>query len=178
VITREQAIIRTTDPDDAPYLHALYIESPLRAALLDNKREPVLPTVTELRQTFTQKEARQGHFYTVEDAAGAVQGFCSLRGVTPDAGFGELTLTLADEAAYATPLADEALAFLFERAFVRLRLRKVLAHALENETPLRDFWLRHNFACDGRHREVVYARGRWYDLELFTIHRDAARGGA
>ncbi|MBI2434797.1 MAG: GNAT family N-acetyltransferase [Candidatus Hydrogenedentes bacterium] len=160
--------IRIADPDDAPFLHGFYDMKTPRAALLDTRREPLMPAVAELRELLGRKEAMQGLFYAIEDDTGAVRGFCSLRGMNQEASFGEVTLLL-DDAGYEAPLADEALSFLLARAFTNLRLNKLMAHSLTLETRWRDFLKRHGFEDAGTLRECFFGGGQWHDIHLYTL---------
>ncbi len=160
--------IRAAESEDAPALVRLYDPARPRAALLDAKREPIMPTPDDVRELLSRKEVQQGALYAVEDATGAVRGFCSVRGVNAEAAFGETALLFLDEEAYATPLAEDVLEFVLDRAFVRLRLRKLLAHAFEGETALKAFLAGHGFESNGVQRDALYTLGRWHSLEVFT----------
>ena len=168
VITGEHTYIRGAELDDVPTLAVLYRAGTLRAGLLDSRREPVLPTRDELGELLSRKEIADGGYYTGEDRTGAIQGFCSLRGMNPEARYAEFSLVLLDPEAYATPIAAEAAAFLFERAFTRGGLRKVIAYCLEGESELADFLRNQGFVSAGFQRDVVYAGGRWLGLEAYS----------
>jgi len=169
MINTGHGYIRTTDPDDAPAFARLYDPlGPPRAAALDLRREPILPSVDEVREMLARQETRQGAVYTVENREGEVRGFCSVRGVNAEAAFGEMAVMFADPADYAAPLAEEAAHFLFERAYARQRLAKLIGHALDGECELREFFARLGFEHCGVQREVLHARGRWHDLETFS----------
>ena len=165
VIAGQHTFIRGTELDDVPAFSRLYQAGTLRAGLLDARREPVLPTRDELRELLSRKEIADGGFYTVEDRTGEIQGFCTLRGVNSEARYAEFSLVLLDPALYATPLADEAAGFLYERAFVRAGLNKVVAYCLEGERELADFLRAQGFESAGVQRDVLYAQGRWHALE-------------
>ena len=168
MIRTEHGHIRTADLDDAPALLGLYDPAHPRSSLLDIRREPIMPTEDDLREMLTRKEVQQGLIHAVEDNTGSVAGFCSLRGMNHEAGFGEVAVMFLENEAYASPLADEAMAFLFERAFVRSRLRKVIAHGLDSETDLHALYARTGFETSGVQREVFYSMGRWHDLVTFS----------
>ncbi|MFP4500050.1 MAG: N-acetyltransferase family protein [Candidatus Hydrogenedentota bacterium] len=172
MITTAHGYIRSTDPDDAAILARLYDPACPRAALLDLRREPVFPTVDEIRQMLVRPPSKQGRFYTIEDKTGAVRGFCGIRGSNTEAAFGEVHALFLDPADYAGPQAGEVADFLFERTFIRQRLQRILAHALETETALAGFLRAHGFASCGVQREVLYTQGRWHNLE--TLARRAA----
>lgn len=169
MVTGEHTYIRTADPDDAAAMRQLYAGEAPRSALLDARREPILPTEDELREALSTKDAMKGNFFAIEDRAGVVQGFCVLRGASKDAAYGEFGLMLLDEAALEGPIAEEAFRFAYQRGFERLRLRKMLAHCLETETALRAFLVRCGFVSTGVQREVFYGRGRWHNLETFSL---------
>lgn len=161
--------IRTTDPDDAPALYGLYDMRRPRAALLDMRREPLMPTRDELREMLGRKEAARGAFFTIEDRTGAIIGFCGVRGASLEARFAEATLMMCRESDCATPEADEALAFLRSRGFEWLRLHKLVAHCLDRESELRGALMRHGFVSEGVQREVLYAAGRRHNLEVLSL---------
>lgn len=160
--------IRGAEVDDVSSLADLYQDTALRAGLLDGRREPIAPTRDELGELLTRKELIEGGFYTVEDLTGRVQGFCSLRGVNPEVGYGEFSVLLLDPVRYDSPIAGEAGAFLLDRAFGRLGLRKVVANCLAHERELAEFLVRTGFESAGVQREILYARGHWHDLESFA----------
>lgn len=174
MITGQHTFIRGTEQDDVPALSELYRAEILRAGLLDGRREPVMPTRDELRELLSRKEIADGGYYTVEDASGRVRGFCSLRGLNPEVRYAEFNLVLLDPGYYATPLADEAAAFLYERAYIRAGLRKVVAYCLEGEVELAAFLRAQGFESDGIQRDVVFAQGRWHGLEALSRRCDAA----
>lgn len=174
MIISEHSAIRATDPDDAPWLAALYSDGPLRASLLDGRREPVNPTVDELRETLASKEAAASAFYTIENRSGDIRGFCNARGTNQEAAFGEVNLLLFNEDDLATPLATEAFCFILDRAYGRMRLRKTLTTLLDSETVLRAFLVAQGFESAGVQREVLYAAGRWHNLETMSLTAAAA----
>lgn len=178
MITFEHTVIRATEPDDAPWLAALYNDGPVRASLLDARREPVLPTVDELREALSTKEAAVSAFYTIEDRSGVIRGFCNARGTNTEASFGEINVHFFDEADLDAPLAQEAYDFIVQRAFERMRLRKVVTTLLDTEVRLRDWLLAHGFTSCGVQREVHFSSGRWHDLETLTLFADTAGFGA
>lgn len=176
MIIGTHTFIRGTEPDDVPALAALYRIGVLRAGLLDGRREPLLPNRDELRELLSRKEIIEGGYYTVEDKTGAIQGFCSLRGMNPEARYAEFSLILIEPAAYDTPLADEAAAFLLDRAFTRTGLRKVVAYCLEAERELARFLARQGFALAGVQRDVLHAGGDWHAIEAWYRNADSATG--
>ena len=171
MITGEHAVIRTAVQDDAVALKRLYDPTHPRSAFLDRKRELLVPTIDELRQLLTRAEAKTGVFYTVEDRGGTIRGFAVLRGSTPEISSAELVVMLLDDADYATGLADEVCGFLLHRAFVQMGLNKMMAQCLDWERAYRDFLGARGFESDGVQRDVLFAQGRWYDLESLTLFR-------
>lgn len=169
MITGEHTVIRSADPDDAPAMHALYTAPMRRSALLDTRREPIRPTVDELREALASKDAMKGNFFAVEDRTGQILGFCVLRGSSREAGYGEFNLLLHDLALYRAPLADEVFRFAHARAFERMRMRKLIAHGLDSETELALYLLRCGFECNGTQREVFFGDGRWHNLCTYSL---------
>jgi RimJ/RimL family protein N-acetyltransferase len=174
LITSAQGYIRATEEDDSAWFHRLYAAGPPRFALLDLKREPLMPTLLEVRETLGSKEAARSQSFTLESAEGEIAGFLALRGLNQETGFCEVTPLLLDEAAVNGPLAHWAMDYAMERAFAVMRLRKVTAHALCRETHLREFLLARGFACDGVQREVLFSQGRWMDVLCFSLNNPAS----
>ena len=173
MIAGEHSVIRTSDSDDAYALSQLYAFQRPRAALLDRKRELVAPTARELQEVLGQREQSHGIFHTVEDKEGVVRGFCMLRGVSQDAFYGEIVVLMLDDADYAAPLPDEALAFLCERAFVERKLIKVVIHCLDTEEALEGFVRRSGFEYNGTQREVFFSGGRYHGLKTYSLYRES-----
>ncbi len=173
MITTEHTFIRVAEPDDAAFLHILYDPQTPRSSLLDARREPLLPTADELREMIGHKDAVKGAFHAIEDKTGVVRGFCGIRGVNHEAGFAEIMLLFFEDADYEGPMAEDALRFLCDFGFVRMRLKKLAAHCLDSETGLRDFLIRSGFQSEGRQRAILFTHGRYHDLEalaLFATH--------
>ncbi len=170
MIRGDHTFIRGTEQDDVEALFQLYMLDEPKAGLLDARRERLLPNRDEIRDLLTRKEITEGGFYTVEGRTGAIAGFCSLRGLSTEAGYAEYSIHFGDSKAYESPVADEAHAFLCERAFVRLGLRKVLAHVLSSESALTTFLQRSGFSSAGVQREVLFAQGGWHHLETFVLN--------
>lgn len=177
MITGKYTYIRGTEQDDVPALSMLYGTETLRAGLLDARREPVMPTRDELRELVSRKEIADGGYYTVEDRQGRIRGFCSLRGANAEARYAEFSLLLLDPADFASPLTEEVAAFLYERAYIRSGLVKVVAYCLEGETELMAFLRDQGFESDGTQRDVVFSGGRWHALEAMS-RKSCARGAA
>ena len=176
MITGQHAIIRTADPDDAFALKQYYDLPEPHAAQLDRKREVIVPTVDELQEVLVRKEKEIGPLYALENPSGEVEGFCALRGIITERSLAEVSLMLLRDELYASALADEAFAFLFDLAFENKFLNKVVAHCLQGETGYRAALIRNGFESEGAQREAVYARGHWHDLESFRLfNRDCGR---
>lgn len=169
MISGTYSFIRAAEPDDAVYLHACYDARHPRAALLDLKREPVSPTVDELRELLGRKDTSRGALYVIEDTTGVVCGLCGLRGMGHEANFSEATVLFLSDEAFGQPLAEEMLAFLVDRGFRRMHLNKLMTHCLDNETALRSFLVSHGFVSEGVQREAVYAGGRWHNIEILAL---------
>jgi len=166
MITLDHAVIRTADSDDAYAILQLYGGAP-KAAYLNRKREIVLPTVDELRETLSSpKDPSSAQFLVVEDRSGEVRGFCALRGNPQQTAYGEILL-LFDS--YEAPECSEALGYLCRQAFQEKRMHKVITQCLEDETPLRDLLIANGFESNGVQRHVLYAQGCWYNLETFSL---------
>lgn len=169
MLRSEHGYIRMTEEDDAACLHELYAARAPRFALLDLKREPVMPTLFEVTETLASKEAAKSLFFTLEFPTGDVAGFMVLRGLIQESGYCELAPMFLREEDVLAPLAEWALGMALERAFGVLRMRKVAAHALNREAHLRDFYARHGFAHDGTQREVVFSQGQWFDVASYSL---------
>ncbi len=169
--------IRATDEDDSPWFYRLYHQGAPRFALLDLKREPLMPTLLEVRETLGSKEAARSQSFTLEDPTGEIAGFLALRGLNQETGFCEVTPLLLDEAHTDTPLVHWAMDYALERAFNVMRLRKVTAHALCRETHLTAFLHARGFACDGVQREVLFSGGRWLNVAFYSLPNPALADG-
>ncbi len=178
MIKGEFSVIRTAEPDDARGLRGIYNPQRPRAALLDRKRELLVPTVDELQEILGRKELKAGVLYAIENTAGDIRGLCSLRGVHPTAFFAECLLLFDHEEDYGTGLADEAFDFLRESAFLDKRLRKLTAHCLPSEVAFRDFLVRKGFEHVGFQREVYFTKGAWNDIEVFVLFAGESHGNA
>jgi RimJ/RimL family protein N-acetyltransferase len=106
---------------------------------------------------------------TVEDLEGNIRGFCTLRGADQELAYGELVLMLFDEPDYDSPLADEVFEFLRKSAFQQKKLNKVVTYCLDGETAYRSLLIRKGFQSDGVQREIVFALGRWHNLESLSL---------
>ncbi len=174
MITSEHGHIRATEEDDSPWFHQLYATGAPRFAMLDLKREPMMPTLLEVRETLGSKEAARSQSFTLETPEGEIVGFLALRGLNQETGFCEVTPLLLDEAAASSPLSHWAMDYALERAFSVMRLRKVTAHALCREAHLRTFLESRGFTCDGVQREVLFSQGRWMDVLCYSLCNPAS----
>tara|TARA_R110001592_G_scaffold169516_4_gene406081 strand:+ start:2165 stop:2710 length:546 start_codon:yes stop_codon:yes gene_type:complete len=170
MIRGEHSFIRGTEQDDVEALFGLYAPGVLRAGLLDARREPLLVTRDDLRDLLTRKEIADGSFYTVESKTGAIVGFCSIRGLNTDARFAEYGIQFTDTDCYGADLAREVHDFLLDRAFKRLGLRKVIAHALTEETAMVEFLRGKGFMSAGVQREILFSQGTWHHLETLVLN--------
>ncbi len=161
--------IRQADADDAAALCACYRSGDLRASVLDGKREPLEPSLDELRETLGRPEVGPGLFYAAEDLQGCVRLFCALRRAPFEARFGEFVVFYGEESELEQPIAGEMMAFIHRRAFTEMNLRKLTAHCLTIEERLAQFLRSHGFVGQGIMREAYYARGRWHDFEALAL---------
>lgn len=170
MIFGEHCVIRAAEPDDAPILKRVYDLPKPRAAILDRRREPYQPTTDELRELLASKDLKLlGEYFALEDKTGAIRGFCSLRAGRQDVFFGEMLLMFLDETDLAGPIAAEALAFLKNKAFAERRLTKIIAHCLDGEEALHAFLVENGFRGDGVSRDILFARGRWFNNETLSL---------
>jgi len=179
MITCEHGYIRFSEADDALFLRQLYLEKPRRAALLDTRREPIMPSTQEVRDMLARKDAAQGLMYTVEDSTGVLKGWVGLRGINYEARYAELVLLFASAEDYSGALADEALEFLLGSAFNHFMLHKVLVLCLDTERALMEYLQRKKFVDAGTQRQALFSGGVSHDLHIFTLiaQDDAALGG-
>ncbi len=165
--------VRLADPDDAGRLVFYYRSPRLYSALLDQRREPVMATRDELADMLSGKDRTLGQLFALVRDTGAIMGFGGIRGSSLENLAGEIFLLLPDAPDYLTTAARLMLRFLLKRAFTRARLNKVLAVGLVDEE---DTWLTlarsTGFQSCGIQRQVLYARGRWFDLETLTLKRE------
>jgi RimJ/RimL family protein N-acetyltransferase len=178
VIFGEHCCIRAAEPDDAPALKRVYQRAKPRAAALDRRREPIIPTTDELRELLSSKDVKLlGEYYAVEDATGEIRGFCCLRAGRQDVFYGEMLLLFIEDADLDTGMAGETFAFLKNKAFVERRLNKIVTQCLDTETALRSFLLRQGFTSDGIAREVLYTLGRWFNNETLSLRASQHEDG-
>jgi RimJ/RimL family protein N-acetyltransferase len=175
MITGEHAHIRMADVDDAEKLCACYRGSRLQAACLDARREPFQPTGDEFREMLGKSAPQGMRFFAVEDHVGVIRAFCSLRSSQHLTPFAEVAFLFEEEDTLDEPVADDLFAFLCDRVFMQQRLHKLVGHCLSGETAMRDYLTRHGFSSQGVQREVLFAQGRWHDIEAMALlSKDAA----
>jgi RimJ/RimL family protein N-acetyltransferase len=118
------------------------------------------------------RQATQGTFFTIEDPTGDIRGFVNLRGLNQETPFCEVSLLLIDPEDYQTPLAHAAFDFAADRVFVRHRLLKIMAIALEEEVAWRAFLTARGFQGSGVQREVLFTAGRYRNLESYALFEE------
>lgn len=165
--------IRYCEPDDSAFVWGLYYDGIPRASLLDGRRERMLPMRAEILEILQKSEAARAMLFSVEDGTGRLCGWGGLRGLNPDARFAELFLVFADEGLYGSPCAEEALDYLFQRAFHQTRLSRLLATCLSTEEAWRACLLKQGFASCGIQRDVLFTGGCWRDLETLELEATA-----
>lgn len=168
MIKKTHAIIRNADRFDAKELLRFYLHKPIFASLLDTKREPLMPNLSELEELLQHKDTAQS-FYAVENRIGDICGFVVLKGINPEVLFGEMMLLFENEVYEKEEvLIYEALEFIETRAFQQLHLRKLMTTCLDEEENLRNFLLNHSYQCEGCMREVLFTSGKWHNLETWA----------
>ncbi|MGC8737605.1 MAG: GNAT family N-acetyltransferase [Candidatus Hydrogenedens sp.] len=168
MIKKTYATIRNADRFDAKELLRFYLHKPIFATLLDTKREPLMPNLSELEELLQHKDTAQS-FYAVENKIGDISGFVILKGINAEALFGEMMLLFENETYdNESALIGEALEFIEVRAFQQLHLRKLMTTCLDVEERLRNFLLNHSYQCEGCMREVLFTCGKWHNLETWA----------
>lgn len=174
MITGHHCVIRTADRDDARVLSRLYNGAVPRAAYLNRRREILLPTVDDLRETLAQQDRpNTSSLYIVEDLEGQLRGLCALNAGGIETAHGEIFCLFVCEEDYVTPEGREALAFLCRQGFSEKRLNKMVAQCLETETGYRQALTAMGFESNGVQREVLHTQGRYFDLETLTLFAHA-----
>lgn len=173
MIIGEHTGIRTAEPDDADYLFRMVSTDAPCSFFLDHRRELAVPTRDELREMLSRKDMPAIALFAVEDLTGSIRGFVAIRGVHPEAHYGDVGLLLGNDGDYAGVVGREALAFLKRMAFVQRNLNKVMAHCVDTETAYRALLAAGGFETSGIQREMVYTRGRWHDLETLSCRPSA-----
>jgi RimJ/RimL family protein N-acetyltransferase len=181
MIIGQHTVIRSAEPDDAIALWRLYDPDRPRAFLLGPAREVLIPTIDELREMLGRRDVVQGTFFVIEDTVGEVRGCCVLRGARLESEFAEIVIVFGSDDYYASPPAEEVFRFLARSAFIDKKLNKMCAHCLSAEESYRAFLIRHGFNSDGVQRDMVYTKGRYFDLESLSlfqqdVHLEDLRG--
>ncbi|HOH28276.1 MAG TPA: GNAT family protein [Candidatus Hydrogenedentes bacterium] len=166
-------VLRFSEPEDAHFYRALYLQGGPKAALLDARREFGAPTLQEIRELLIKSESARAFLFTVEDPEGRLRGWCGLRALNIEASFCEMFMVFAAPEEYAGPMADETMEALLDRAFNRLGLQKVLATCLDSEETLHACLLRHGFRSCGVQRDVLYGKEGWRGLDTLALDRAA-----
>ena len=174
MITGQHCVIRTADADDARALSALYNGDVPKAAYLNRRREILLPTVDDLRESLAQQNRpNASSMYLVEDLEGQLRGLCALNTGGTETAHGEIFCLFAREEDYAGPVGREALAFLCRQGLREKHLNKLVAQRLETETTYRQALTDMGFESNGVQREVLHTQGRYLDLETLTLYATA-----
>ena len=171
MIINKHSIIRTIERSDVDFLYYFYNGKQIYGALLDQKREPLYPTISELEELIQNKEVVNS-FYTVEDKGGNKKGLIALKGINPEVLFGELIILFDEDEFNNSPaLIEESLKFIEEKAFKKLHLKKVLSLCLDSEKTLSNFLKNQGYQFEGELREVLYARGSWHNLQTWAKYQ-------
>jgi RimJ/RimL family protein N-acetyltransferase len=132
----------------------------------------MIPTIDELREMLGRRDIVQGAFFAIEDKTGEVCGCCVFRGAKTESEYAEMVVAFGDDAYYALPMAEEVFQFLLRTALIEKKLNKLQAHCLSTEVSYRQFLEQRGFVSDGIQRDMVYTKGRYFDLESLTLFRD------
>lgn len=174
MITCDHIVIRWAEFDDAEGLWGLYNPGKPRTFQLGPNLELRTPTIDELKTLLEDPERKLGDFYIVEDLEGYVLGCAVMRSATGDSPYSEALFAFFDEALYDSPAADETFTFIYRQAFTIKKRRKLIAHCLDTEPAYREFLVRHGYTSNGVQRELIYAGGRYHDLESFSLFPETA----
>lgn len=170
MIRGEHSVLRTALIDDAEAFSRLFSAGSPRAPLLDQRQEWLVPTLHELRHALSgvRQETYSG-LNVVENLEGDPVGFCVLRRGKSDPLFSQMSVMLFDASMYTTELANEVGARLIEDGFGRNLGHKLMAQCLCREPEYRAYLAGLGFESDGVQREVLYANGRWHDMESLSL---------
>lgn len=171
MITGEHAVIRSAEPDDAFALWQLYDPAIPRAFLLGPSREIMIPTIDEVREMLGRRDIVLGTFFAIEDKTGEVCGCCVLRGSKSESDYAEIVMVFGDDRLYESDLAEEVFQFILRTAFVEKRMNKLQSHCICTELAYRAFLAQRGFESDGVQRDMIYTKGRYYDLESLSLFR-------
>lgn len=169
MIVGNHSVIRTAERDDAPIFARLFQPGRPLASLMDQRREYAIPTTDELRELLGGVKSMGGAINAIENTDGEIRGFCSVRSAPGDMPFGQFALMMLDEEDYVQPIVLDIMQYLVTEAFQRRGHHKVMVYRLDYESTLRDLYLAHGFESDGVQREVLFAGGRWFNLETLTL---------
>ncbi|MCX8063689.1 MAG: GNAT family N-acetyltransferase [Candidatus Hydrogenedentes bacterium] len=172
MIVKEYSVIRTVEYKDVDCLYKFYNGDKVYGSLLDQKREPVYPTLSELEELLQNKDVVNS-FYVVEDKDSNKIGLVGLKGINQEVLFGEVII-LFDDGIFKSslPIVSEALDFIEEKAFRRMHLKKVLSLCLDSETSLMEFLSSRSYKFEGELREVLYTKGKWHNLQTWAKYND------
>jgi len=175
MISGTHVILRTAEADDAADFRRLYYPAYPRPALLDRRREYPFPTTSDLREFLTSgpKETAALDMLAIEDTTGIIRGYCAMRPAAVELSYAEIAIMFHDNAECASPLGSETLEILLNMAFTNKRLRKAVAHTLDQEIELRALMANRGFHSGGVQRDVIYFDGRYHDLEALYLFNPA-----
>jgi L-amino acid N-acyltransferase YncA len=171
MISGTHVILRTAEADDAPDFRRLYYPAYPRPALLDRRREYPFPTTADLREFLTlgAKESGTPDMLAIEDPSGIIRGYCALRPAAVELAYTELAIMFHDNADCTSPMGSETLEILLRMAFTDKRLRKAVAHTLDDENELRALFATRGFQSGGVQRDVIYFEGRYHSMEALFL---------
>lgn len=169
MIAGKVSVIRTAERDDAPAFGRLFNPGLPLASLMDQKREYIIPTTEELREVLGGVKSMGGVVNAIEDLGGEIRGFCTVRSAPGDMPFGQFALMMLDEEDYLRPIMDDIMQYLVTEAFQRRGHHKAMVYRLDYETKIRQLYVARGFESDGFQRDILYAGGRWFDLETLTL---------
>jgi RimJ/RimL family protein N-acetyltransferase len=174
MITCDHIVIRSAEFDDAEALWGFYKPGKPRTFQLGPNLELRIPTIDELKGLLDDPDRKLGEFYVIEDLEGLVIGCAVMRSATGNSPYAEALFAFFDESLYSSPAADETFEFIRKQAFTIKKRRKLIAHCLETEPAYREFLARHGYTSNGIQRELVYAGGRYYDLESLSLFPESS----
>ncbi len=171
MITGVSGAIRTADLDDAAAIVEIANPPVARSIFFDVRREVQTPTFNDICEMLRSKELKRTPMYIVENEGGEVRGLFLLKGSNQSAFYSELVCAFIEPEDYRSPMAEEALEMIKHMAFVDHARHKILAQCLDCEEDFRGLLLHSGFALDGFQRQAVFARGRYNNLETYSLFR-------
>ena len=165
------AAIRTADLDDAAVIVEIVNPQIPRSIFFDVRREVQMPTFNDICEMLRSKEIKRNPMYIIENDAGEVRGLFLLKGSSQSTFYSELVCAFLESDDYETPMADEVMAMIKRMAFVDHSWHKLLAQCLDVEKDLSGLLVRSGFVLDGFQREAVFSRGRYNNLETYSLFR-------